>query len=166
MYNGVTCTPEHPTVTHLPTVRTAAAGRAVAVVGDVYRFLVTGEETGGKYAVCEALVPPGGGPPPHVHSREDEIIQVLEGEYEIQLGDQTYQVKAGGLLHFPRYIPHAFRNVGRESGTTLWTVIPGGNFEKFFEELGALPAGGPPDMAKVAAIFGSYGMEILPLPIQ
>ena len=47
-------------------------GRTIAVVGDVYRFLATGEETEGRYAMWEALVLPGGGPPPHTHSREEE----------------------------------------------------------------------------------------------
>ena len=42
-------------------------------------------------------------------------------------------------------------------------VTPGANFEPFFDELGALPPG-PPDLAYVAALFGRYGMEILPPP--
>ncbi|MEI7685246.1 MAG: hypothetical protein WCL32_09480 [Planctomycetota bacterium] len=46
-----------------PTIRTPAEGRTVAVVGDVYRFLATGDDTNGKYAMWEAIVPPGGGPP-------------------------------------------------------------------------------------------------------
>ena len=48
---------------HPPTIRKPAEGRTVAVVGDVYRFLATGEDTNGKYANWEAIVPPGGGPP-------------------------------------------------------------------------------------------------------
>ena len=59
------------------TIRTPAEGRTIAVVGDVYRFLATGQETNGKYAMWEAVVPPGGGPPPHVHSREEEGFYVL-----------------------------------------------------------------------------------------
>ena len=50
-----------------PTIRTPAEGRTIAVVGDVYRFLTTGEDTNGKYAMWEAIVPPGGGPR---HGRE------------------------------------------------------------------------------------------------
>ena len=46
-----------------PTLRTPTEGRTIAVVGDVYRFLATGEVTNGKYAMWEAIVPPGGGPP-------------------------------------------------------------------------------------------------------
>jgi hypothetical protein len=53
--------------------------------------------------------------------------------------------------------------VGSTPGTTLWSVVPGANFEPFFDELGALPPG-PPDLAKVAAIFGKYDIQLLPPP--
>jgi len=53
-------------------MRKPGEGRAIAVVGDVYRFLATGEDTNGKYALFEAFVSPGGGPPLHVHSQEEE----------------------------------------------------------------------------------------------
>ena len=61
-----------------PTIKIPPQGRIVAVLGDVYRFLATGEDTDGKYALWEATVPPGGGPPPHVHSREEEGFYILE----------------------------------------------------------------------------------------
>jgi hypothetical protein len=70
-----------------PVIRKPAQGRTVAVVGDVYRFLATGEDTNGKYALWEALVSPGGGPPPHVHSREEEGFFVLEGDITLQIGE-------------------------------------------------------------------------------
>ena len=76
------------TMTQSATVRTPSEGRTIAVVGDVYRFLATGEETNGKYAIWEAIVPPGGGPPPHVHSREEEGFYVLEGEITFQIGEE------------------------------------------------------------------------------
>ena len=63
-----------------PVLRSPGKGRTISVVGDVYRFLATGAETNGKYALWEAIVPPGGGPPPHVHSREEEGFYILEGE--------------------------------------------------------------------------------------
>ena len=64
---------------HPATIRKPSEGRRIGIVGDVYRFLATGEETDGKYATFEAIVPPGSGPPPHVHSREEESFLVLEG---------------------------------------------------------------------------------------
>jgi quercetin dioxygenase-like cupin family protein len=67
-------------MTRQPTLRTPSECRMIAVVGDVYRFLATGEETKGTYATWEAFVPPGGGPPPHVHSREEQSFYILKGE--------------------------------------------------------------------------------------
>ncbi len=78
-----------------PTLKTQAEGRTIAVVGDVYRFLATGEDTNGKYAMWEAIVPPGGGPPPHIHSREEEGFYILEGEITFMVGDQRVVATAG-----------------------------------------------------------------------
>lgn len=146
-----------------PLALTAAEGKKMRVMGNDVTVKLTLQETAGDYYVFEVVTPPGVGIPLHVHQHEDEIIEVLEGEYEFMLGDKSYRVTAGGLVHFPRYVPHAFRNIGATPGKTHWTVIPGANFEKFFEELGALPDG-PPDLEKVAAIFKKYDIEILPPP--
>jgi mannose-6-phosphate isomerase-like protein (cupin superfamily) len=39
-----------------------------------------GEQTGGAFTLLEAVVPLGGGPPPHIHHLEDEVFVILEGE--------------------------------------------------------------------------------------
>src|SRR3954454_20158727 len=97
------------------TLRKPAEGRTVAVVGDVYRFLATGEETDGKYALWEAIVPPGGGPPPHAHSREQEGFYVLDGEITLTVDGERTVAAAGTFANMPVGVPHAFRN---ESGRT------------------------------------------------
>jgi uncharacterized cupin superfamily protein len=77
-------------MSHQPTLRPLGRGRTVAAGGDVYRFLATGEDTGGNYTLWEAIVPPGGGPPPHVHSREEEGFYVLEREITFTVnGERT-----------------------------------------------------------------------------
>src|SRR5262245_34560990 len=96
-----------------PVVRKPAEGRTVAVVGDVYRFLATGEDTDGKYALWEAIVPPGGGPPLHVHSREEEGFYVLEGGITFQIGEERLVAGPGTFANMPVSTPHSFRN---ESG--------------------------------------------------
>lgn len=141
-------------------VISAPEGRPLHVIGNDVTVKLTKTETNGAYYVFEAVTPPGGGVPPHVHQNEDEVIRVLEGEYEFMLDGKTYKVGAGATINFPRHVPHAFTNVGHAPGRTLWTIIPGAGFEQFFEELGALPAG-PPDMENVAAIFKKYDIEIL-----
>src|ERR1700735_1887279 len=100
-------------MTHLPVVRTPTEGRTIAVVGDVYRFLATGDDTDGKYALWEAIVPPGGGPPLHVHSREEEGFYVLEGDITLQVGDKSLVATAGMFVNMPVGTAHSFKN---ESG--------------------------------------------------
>jgi quercetin dioxygenase-like cupin family protein len=148
------------TTNAIPTVIAVGQGRPLNILGHTATVKVARRETEGNYYVFEVETPAGHGIPPHVHEREDEFIYVLEGEFEVMLGGELFQAKKGAQIFFPRHVPHAFTNVGTTPGTTLWTIVPGGNFEDFFEELNALPVG-PPDMAVVAGIFGKYGMEVL-----
>ncbi len=148
------------TVNSIATVVAPAQGKPLNILGHSVTVKVARKETEGNYYVMEVVTPPGHGIPPHVHDREDEFIYVLEGEFEVMLGGKLFKAPKGAQIFFPRHIPHAFTNVGTTAGKTLWTIIPGGNFEDFFEELNALPAG-PPDMSEVVRIFGKYGMEVL-----
>ena len=52
-----------------------------------------------------------GGPPLHVHVAEDEVVIVLEGELDFQVGEERGILTAGGLLWFPRRIRHAVANL-------------------------------------------------------
>lgn len=148
------------TIDSIPTITQPGAGRRLNILGHSVTIKLQRRETEGNHYVMEIVTPPGLGIPPHVHDREDEMIYVLEGEFMIMLGDQNIKASPGSEIFFPRHIPHAFQNIGSKPGKTLWTVVPGGNFEDFFEDLDALPAG-PPDMGKVIEIFGRYGMQVL-----
>ena len=81
----------------------------------------------------EAIVPPGGGPPPHIHTREDETFYVLEGEIEFVLGDDVVTATAGAFVNVPRGTVHCFRNTGTEGARLILTFTPA-NMEHFFEE--------------------------------
>lgn len=140
-------------------VAAAGQGKKLNVMGHSVTVVLSKKETAGNHYVFEVVTPPGHGIPPHVHDREDELIYVVEGEYAVMIGDKQYIAKQGDELFFPRHIPHAFQNIGPHAGKTLWTVVPGGSFEDFFEELAALPPG-EPDLVKVATVFAKYGMEV------
>lgn len=49
-------------------------GKSYWVLGDLYTFKVTGKETGGAFTVMDQVIQPQGGPPPHIHLREDEAF--------------------------------------------------------------------------------------------
>ena len=73
----------------------AGEGPSVWVVGDTYTFKATGESTGGVLALMEVSIPPGSGPPPHVHTHEDEAFYVLAGEQNIRTPQGMIKVKVG-----------------------------------------------------------------------
>jgi len=124
-----------------PTIRKPHEGRTIAVVGDVYRFLATGEETDGRYALWEAIVPPGGGPPPHVHSREEEGFYVLEGEITFFIGDQRLVASAGTFANMPIGSQHSFTNETDRPAKMLISVAPAGLEKMFFEVGRPVPQG-------------------------
>lgn len=139
-------------------------GQLLNILGHSATIKLASRDTNGDAYLFEVATPPGHAIPPHVHQHEDEYIYVLEGSYEIFLDGKHFEAGKGSSIHFPKHIAHGFRNSGSTTGRTLWTVVPGGNFEQFFNELGALPADAPPDMQKVVAIFNRYGMDVLPPP--
>ena len=152
---------------HQPTLRKPPQGRTVAVVGDVYRFLATGEDTGGKYALWEAVVPPGGGPPPHVHSREEEGFYVLDGEIAFTVNGERVVAGAGTFANMPVGTPHSFRNEGDRPAKMLISVAPAGLEQMFFEVGVPLAEGAttalPPtkdEIEKLLAVAPQYGIEI------
>ena len=150
------------------TLRNCNEGHTIAVVGDVYRFLVTGEDTNGKYALWEALVPPGGGPPPHVHSREEEGFYILEGQITFTINGEKIVAKAGTFANMPVGTPHSFKNESDHPAKMLISVAPAG-LEKMFMEVGVSLSEGattalPPTKAeieKLLAVAPRYGVEIL-----
>lgn len=113
--------------------RPAGAGGVHVGPGAVYRFLMTGAETAGAYFAMEALVAPGGGPPPHVHSFEDESLYVLDGTCTVRLGDEHVTARRGDFVALPHGQVHAFRNTGDGVARLLCTFTPAG-IEDFFAE--------------------------------
>lgn len=110
--------------------------KSVAVVGSIYKYLATGEDTGGAYSLFEALVPPGDpGPPPHIHRNEDEAFYVIEGQFSIVLGGEEFLAKPGDFISLPRGIAHSFRSDSDKIGRMLVIVSPSG-FERFFDAVG------------------------------
>lgn len=146
-------------------------GPAFSAVGDVYRVLASGDQTGGAYSLSEIRVSPNNGPPLHVHSREDESFFVLEGEVTFQIGTEQIVAKPGTFLLGPRGIPHTFKNTGKLPARMLVLVIPP-SFENFVNEFASplpsfdsapLPVS-PDEIGKLLTAAAKYGIQILPPP--
>jgi mannose-6-phosphate isomerase-like protein (cupin superfamily) len=94
---------------------------------------VSAEDSGGAMTVLEE-VPPMVDTPLHVHSREDELFYIVEGEHIITLGEREHRLGPGEAIFAPRGVPHAQRRVEPGVGRELVVLTPGG-FEQFFRDL-------------------------------
>jgi quercetin dioxygenase-like cupin family protein len=148
---------------HVP----AGAGDSYWVGGDFLTIKVAGKETQGAFSVVESVALPQGGPPPHVHTREDETFYVLEGTFEFLAGDRTITATAGSVVYGPRGIPHTFKNVGATNGRLLVVATPAG-FEEFVAEVGTPaadasvppPPPGPDALERLVRVAGKHGIHL------
>jgi quercetin dioxygenase-like cupin family protein len=154
-----------------PIALSAEAGQSLSVVGDTYRILVTGKETGGAFATIDMLVPPGGGPGPHSHSDFQETFYVIDGEVEVKSEASTYTAKKGSYVVIPKGgIVHCFKNKTDSVAHLLCTVVPSG-LEEMFIAIGKPVAPGlflpPPPMdpqsiEKLIKVAEQYGQKVYP----
>jgi uncharacterized RmlC-like cupin family protein len=91
---------------------------------------LAGADTCGAYCLLDVALAPGMGVPRHLHTREDEVYFVLEGELEVIVGEEKFVLKAGDTLMAPRNIPHALCNSGTIQNRYLLVFSPSG-FEQF-----------------------------------
>src|SRR5271166_2636627 len=104
-------------------VMVAGEGRSIWVVGDRYTIKCRGNDTSGAYALLEAVVPPGAGPPPHIHSREDEAFFVLEGELQFYVEGRSFMATSGAWVTLARGSVHFFKQVF-DSSPAILAVSP------------------------------------------
>jgi len=146
-----------------PIIVPSDGGSKLNVLGIPMVLRIHGRDTGGILSAVESHDVPGGGPPPHIHHREDETFQILEGEYEWTVGERTFVAQKGATIFAPRGVPHTYRYLGQSPGRLLCVITPSG-FEGFFEEISALSPQRQQEIPCVLEIAGKYGLEILPPP--
>ncbi|MBI1176647.1 cupin domain-containing protein [bacterium] len=144
---------------HIP----SNGGAKLNVLGIPMVMRIHGRDTNGTVSAVESHDVPGGGPPPHIHHREDETFQIIEGEYEWTVGDQKFVAQPGATVFAPRGIPHTYRYLGTTPGRLMCIMTPSG-FEGFFEEISALSPEQQQDIPRVMEIAKKFGLEFLPPP--
>ena len=106
----------------------------IALMGDTYTVLLSGDDTDGRYCLIDMMIPPGGGPGPHRHDFE-ESFTILEGEIETNFRGKQSVVRAGETINIPANAPHSFRNASQDPVRLLCICAPAGQ-EEFFAEIG------------------------------
>ncbi len=121
--------------------------------GDSYRFLVTDAESPGRIFAMEAVVPPGGGPPLHIQTREDEAFYILEGEVTFWADGDRVVAHTGTFIHMPPDVAHRFQNEGDGDARMLIWFSPAA-IEGMFDEMAA-------DPENYAVIGPTYGVTFI-----
>lgn len=132
--------------------------------GHSFCMKATGKDTGGTSGWLMAENSPRQGVPFHKHKNEDESFLVIEGTFEISVGDKTITGGPGTYAFGPREIPHRWTNVGTGRGRIMNVFTPSG-FEGMFYEIGIPIADSPapppqdpaPLIARMPALTEKYG---------
>jgi len=103
----------------------------------LFEFLVPSDATGGVLSVFRATIPEGFSPPRHIHTREDEVFLVLEGDVCFEIDGRALLAGPGTSVFMPRGVPHTFR-IQSTSARLLGVMTPGA-FEQLFRNL-SIPA--------------------------
>lgn len=133
----------------------AYGGKAWNVVGHTYTPKLHTENA----FIWHAVVPADTFVPPHIHPTQDEWIIMLEGNLEVEFGDQTHKAGPGDTIRMPRGIAHGIFNRSGQTATCVFGVAPS---RKLFALFGALD--GLTDPAELVRISAEHEVDFLPPP--
>jgi mannose-6-phosphate isomerase-like protein (cupin superfamily) len=151
----------------------------MARVGDVIEHPGTGEqivfrqtarETGGMELVLEFRVRPGGFVAgAHVHPRQEERFDVLEGTVRFRVDGQERDAGPGQTVVVPAGVPHVWWNPGEAPVRLIVRFGPALRTEEFFEVFFGLAQDGKTDpqtgqagLLQSAVMIWEFRREIRP----
>jgi quercetin dioxygenase-like cupin family protein len=119
--------------------------------GYVLRLVRTAAETGGEALEMEATYRVEGPPPPeHLHPRQQERFEVLEGTIWTKIAGAERRYEAGETFEVPAGTPHQMTAEG--PARLRWEVRPALRTAEFFERL----YGDGPDSAREASSIADF----------
>jgi mannose-6-phosphate isomerase-like protein (cupin superfamily) len=135
------------------------AHRPFDFLGFKATILLAGADTGGTSAAMRIEIPAHAGPPPHIHTREDEVYIINSGTFQFLMDGTCIQAGPGDSVYMPKGHFHAFKNIGKHTGEQLLVVYPAG-LEQFFLDVHQLGLMMPKDFGKLNELSNSkYGIN-------
>jgi quercetin dioxygenase-like cupin family protein len=136
------------------------------IVGEETLVKVSAQDSDGMLAFFHLVAPPMSGPPRHVHTREDELFYVLEGELVFELDGERHTVRAGDTVYLRRGVVHTYQNFSNSDARLLIATTPGTFCNLFVELSAATPPGSLPAFDIVDAIGTKYGITTVGPPMS
>lgn len=105
--------------------------------GDTFYCKVSAKDTDGGMYVFESTRIKEGGPILHTHYDTDEWWYILQGQFLVRVGDNTYTARPGDFVFGPRKVPHTFAKIGQGEAKLIICHQPAGKMEEYFKKLSA-----------------------------
>lgn len=158
-----------------------------------FEIIERGTDSGGGYHRFEATVHPApdagapeveldherwliDNPDEHVHPQQKEIVEVLAGEYAVEIDGTEHRLSEGDEITLPRNTPHRHWNPSAEPARVAHEQHPARDSAAFGEALYVLAQNGEtdekgiPDLLQFAVINEAYPGNAytteVPIPIQ
>ena len=133
----------------------ALGGKAWNVVGQTYTPKLRSENA----FIWHAAIPADTFVPPHIHPLQDEWIYVLDGELEIEFGEQVLSAGPGDTVYMPKGVAHGIFNRSGKPASCTFGVAPTGKLFELFGKLDGVTA--PAELVRIAA---EHDVDFLPPP--
>jgi quercetin dioxygenase-like cupin family protein len=134
----------------------ANEGQTLDAFGETFVILLDGKHTGENFTAFLSISPPGVGPGPHYHEREDEWFYIIEGRVNFFINNTWTEMSPGDCVYSPRGSVHAFKNNTDQPIRVLIHTAPSG-IEHFFAEAAEEWAKPERDMSRIITIALKYG---------
>jgi quercetin dioxygenase-like cupin family protein len=122
-------------------------------------FKALPEWSGGAYEMHEHRIGAGVLVAPHIHARQDQANYVLDGSIGCLVGDQEFEVGAGGFIWRPRGVRHALWAASPGGARFLELSSPGAGIAEFFRRFGDLTEAGAATAEAIQALAAPYGIS-------
>ena len=91
---------------------------------DIKFYLVTPDLNRGMEVLLE-ITPQKKGSGLEWYTEEGETcVYIIEGEYEIILGEKKYHIKEGDSIFIPSGMSYKWKNPGKKDTKALWIIVP------------------------------------------
>jgi len=133
----------------------------IEIGGEPSDCKVSSRDTNGAMCVFELTATNSG--PRHLHHEQDEVVYVIDGEFEFEVAGKRFDGRCGDTIFLPRNVPHSWAAVDKP-GRILNTYQPAGRMEEFFREVGRFSS--PPihevlGVKGLLQLFQTHGMEMV-----
>lgn len=116
----------------------AGGGRRLdgLAAGGCFDLKLLRADTAGSIMLFEEIVPVGRKSLHHLHRDSDEVIWVLAGAFSFKIADTVTIGGPGTCAFMPKGVPHAWKNIGDDTGRFVAFYTPaaaGGYIEELLE---------------------------------